>query len=309
MTTAAKAMAEGLEGPEAGEFSLVFLPDTQEYAQYYPGHFLAQTQWVADHRERFNIRAVLHEGDVVNRSESGQWAQAEAAMRVLDEAGIPYLVAIGNHDYDVQGDADRCATGFNAMFSPERYAAHGWWQGGFYEAGHTENAYCRLPAEGRNLLLLSLEFGPRQAVIDWAGDVLRRHADHFAILLTHSYLYIDGTRVSAGDAHNPKLYALGATAHDGEDLWAKLVSVHDNLRWVQSGHHLGGNTAYRSDRSLGGTLVHQAFANWQAAPNGGDGWMQMLTIGPDRARVQTFSPTLGVVGEGAGYGYVVALGG
>jgi hypothetical protein len=228
-------------------------------------------------------------------------------MRVLDEAGIPYLVAIGNHDYDVLGDADRCATGFNATFSTGRYAAHGWWQGGFYAAGHTENAYCRLAVEGRDLLLLSLEFGPRQAVIDWAAEVLRRHADHFAILVTHSYLYIDGTRVGDGHAHNPKLYPLGASAHDGEDLWVKLVSAHDNLRWVQSGHHVGGHTAYRGDRRPGGTVAHQAFANWQMAPNGGDGWMQLLTIGPERARVQTFSPVLGVVSAGPGYGCVVTL--
>jgi hypothetical protein len=307
MTTTGEQAAAELDKPEAGEFSIVFLPDTQEYAQYYPKLFMAQTQWIVDNREEFNIQAVLHEGDVVNRNESEQWAQADAAILILDAAAIPYLIAIGNHDYDTKADAGRLATGFNTAFPRERYCAHGWWQGGFYEPGRTENAYCRRVVEGKEILLLTLEFGPRQAVIDWAGDLLRRHASDFVILVTHSFLYIDGTRVREGHRHNPKLYALGPSANDGEDLWAKLVSVHDNIHWVQSGHHVGGNTAYRHDRSQGGTVVHQAFANWQQAPNGGDGWMQMVTIGRRQARVQTFSPTLGQASRGPGRGYVVAL--
>jgi hypothetical protein len=124
--------------------------------------------------------------------------------------------------------------------------------------------------------------------------------------VTHSFLYVDGTRVSAGDAHNPKVYPLGATASDGEDLWAGLVRGHDNCLWVQGGHHIGGHVAYRSDLSAGGARIHQAFANWQEAPNGGDGWMQLLTFGRRRVRVQTFSPTLGQAPDLPGYQFEVS---
>ncbi len=55
-----------------------------------------------------------------------------------------------------------------------------------------------------------------------------------------------------GAEHNPKLYPLGASAHDGEDLWTKLVSRPDHLHWVQSGHHVGGHIAYRRHVSHGG---------------------------------------------------------
>ena len=156
-------------------------------------------------------------------------------------------------------------------------------------------------------LFLSLEFGPRQTVIEWANDLLGRYEDHWAILLTHSFLYIDGTRVSAGDEHNPKLYPLGASANDGEDLWAKLVSQHDNIHWIQSGHHIGGNAAYRRDESRGGTAVHQVFANWQDGTQGGDGWLRLVTFGRSQARVQTFSPTLGLVNADAANKFVITL--
>jgi hypothetical protein len=297
-----------LQPPAAGEFSVAVLPDTQMYSEAFPGHFLAQTQWIVANRERFNIQAVLHAGDVVNRSAPEQWANAEAALRGLDAAGLPYLIAIGNHDYDVRADPDRLAAGFQALFPPHRYTDHAWWRGGFFEPGRTDNAYCRLALAGRDYLLLNLEFGPRDAVVEWANDLLRRYADHWAILLTHSYLYIDGTHVRAGHRHNPKDYPLGDTANDGAGLWAKLVSRHANLRWVQSGHHIGGPTvAHRRDLNAGGAPVLQVFANWQDAPNGGDGWMQLVTLGPGQARVQTFSPTLGRVSSEAAQTFVVAL--
>ena len=281
------------DSPATGEFSLVFLPDTQIYSAEYPELFTSQTQWIVNNRARFNIQAVLHVGDVVDANEPRQWANADAAMRLLDAAEIPYLLAIGNHDYDTIGDAGRQTTGFNAMFPPARYSAHAWWQGGFCEAGHSENAYGRLTIAGQDYLFLSLEFGPRPEVVAWANDVLARYADHWAGLITHSFLYIDGTRVSPGDAHNPKIYPLGATAHDGEDLWRELVSRHANLHWVQSGHHVGGFAAYRADAGCGGTLVHQVFANWQTHTRGGDGWLRLVTLGHGRARVQTYSPALG----------------
>jgi hypothetical protein len=296
-----------LDLPAAGEFSIVFLPDSQDYSERSPRQFAAQTRWIVDNHARYNIQAVLHVGDVVNRNQPEQWANADAAIRILDAADIPYLIAIGNHDYDTKASAERLATAFNATFPPERFTAHAWWHGGFYEAGHTENGYCLLSTGGVDYLLLNLEFGPRQAVIDWANALLDRYPDRWVILITHSFLYIDGTRVSEGDRHNPKQYRLGATANDGEDLWAKLVSRHDNIHWVQSGHHVGANAAYRRDESRGGTTVHQVFANWQQTANGGDGWLRIVTFGRRQARVQTFSTTLGRVNSGADHKFSVTL--
>ncbi|MCC7359878.1 MAG: metallophosphoesterase [Anaerolineales bacterium] len=292
MTTAPARPAE-LDPPAAGEFSLVFLPDTQIYSANYPALFTAQTQWIADNQARYNIQAVLHVGDVVDGNDPRQWANADAAIRILDAVEIPYLIAIGNHDYDSIGDAERRVTGFNATFPPARYTAHAWWRGGFYEAGHSENAYCRLTIAGAEYLLLSLEFGPRPAVVAWANAVLERCHDHWAVLCTHSFLYDDGARVGPGAAHNPKIYPLGATAADGEDLWRQLVSRHANLHWVQSGHHIGGCTAYRADAGRDGTIVHQVFANWQLHTRGGDGRLRLVTLGSGKARVQTYSPALG----------------
>jgi hypothetical protein len=296
-----------LDLPAEGEFSVVFLPDSQKYAESSPLHFVAQIQWIVANRVRFNIQAVLHVGDIVNRSQPEQWANADAGIKILDAAELPYLISIGNHDYDTKADARRQATSFNTTFPPERYTAHAWWQGEFYEAGHSENSYCLLTIGQRDCLLLNLEFGPRPEVISWANDVLDRYADRWVILITHSYLYIDGTWVSEGDRHNPKGYPLGTSAADGAELWAKLVSRHDNIHWVQNGHHVGAFAAYRQDHSPSGTAVHQVFANWQSAANGGDGWLRIVRFGRTQAHVQTYSPTLHRVNGGTDHKFSVTL--
>lgn len=272
-----------------GEISFAVLPDTQNYSNFYPAIFEAQTRWIAEHADQYNIQAVLHEGDVVENNRPEEWAAAASAWQHLEAAGLPYLVAIGNHDYDSNAPADRAATAFNALFPQARYTAQRWWAGGFYEPGRSENAYLLL---GDAWLLLALEFGPRDAVLAWAADVLAAYPERRAIVVTHSYLYTDGTRTGPGDLANPKLYQLGATANDGEDVWEKLIRRQANVVWVQSGHHEYSDGARRSDLSDAGTLVHQVFANYQNLAEGGAGWLRLVTFGPGYARVQTYSPWL-----------------
>jgi len=112
---------------QSDDFTLVVYPDTQNEAEFYPQVLNAQTQWVVDNRASWNIQAVLGVGDIVNDgASSAQWQNADAAIRLVDNANIPYLMAIGNHDYNGAnaGASTRTATGFNQWFGPARYAAY-----------------------------------------------------------------------------------------------------------------------------------------------------------------------------------------
>ena len=83
------------------DFTFILFPDTQNEAQYFPQVMASQTKWVANNRTNLNIQAVLGLGDIVNDGAStAQQQNADAAIKVLDNAGIPYLLSIGNHDYD-----------------------------------------------------------------------------------------------------------------------------------------------------------------------------------------------------------------
>src|SRR4249919_660089 len=106
--------AAPLRAQSSGDFTIVVLPDTQNYSQYYPQIFDSQTQWIASNAAAQNIKLVIGEGDIVNVSTSPtQWANAVHSIGILDQAQMPYALAIGNHDYDTLPPANRQATLFN----------------------------------------------------------------------------------------------------------------------------------------------------------------------------------------------------
>lgn len=238
---------------------------------------------------------VLHTGDLVDDADTAeQWTNADAAVDKLDVANIPYLLALGNHDLPNEGNSGRTATAYNANFGQARYTGQDWWNGGFYAEGQAENAYNLMTIDGNLYLFLSLEFGPRDAVLTWADGIIAANPTATVIIVTHSYLYQDGTRVGVGDAWNPKTYTLGEGGiNDGEDMWTKLVKKYANIALVVSGHHVGPPYyAKRTDSGDEGNIVNQMFFNHQNDIGGGNGWMRVLTIDPtlNTVRVQTFSP-------------------
>ena len=100
----------------ADEFTIVALPDTQFYSSLNPQIFAAQTQWIANHVQDQNIQLVVGLGDIVDAGGSlTQWQNADAAVRLLD-GKVPYMMAIGNHDYDQNNPAGRTASTKNFQF-------------------------------------------------------------------------------------------------------------------------------------------------------------------------------------------------
>ena len=229
------------------------LPDTQYYARNYPEIFDAQVQWIASQHDRAGIALVAHEGDIVDADEPVQWQRAAASLHVLDGV-VPYVLSAGNHDYRRVGTHIERTTSINAYFSPA--AVGGIVSGaGTYEPGRLENSYVVLSPPGGPWLLLSLEFGPRDAVLAWAESILRRYPSAPAIVLTHAYLDADGSRFDHVARHdqlwNPHRYfredASGGV-NDGEEIWQKLISRNDNIRFVICGHALDDGTGRLTSR-------------------------------------------------------------
>ncbi len=55
-----------LRAQTAGDFTVVVLPDTQNYSQYHPQIFDSQTQWVTNNAAAQSIQLVIGVGDIVN---------------------------------------------------------------------------------------------------------------------------------------------------------------------------------------------------------------------------------------------------
>jgi hypothetical protein len=166
-----------------------------------------------------------------------------------------------------------------------------WWYGLPSKAGN-ENAFYFLTAGGMKFLLLCLEFGPRNEVLDWANRVVSEHEEHRTIVVTHCYMNFDNTRVGRDDKSNPHKYGCGG--NDGEQIWEKFVRKHENIFLVLSGHILGDGLGRLTSSGDHRNKVHQILANYQMKENGGNGWLRIMKFIPkeNKILVRTYSPVL-----------------
>lgn len=284
------------------DFSIIVLPDTQNEAQFFPQVLDSQAQWIANNANAFNIQMVLGVGDIVNDgADNAQQQNADAAFRTLDSAGIPYLLAIGNHDYDhANPKVARSVVGFNQWFGPARYAGKSFYQGSF-SSGSNENFYGFLTVGGKPYLFLMLEYRPRSAVLDWAESILQANPDKEAIVVTHSYEMTNGKREDLCDTQD-----MPTGNANGQQMWARFRK-HANVIMVLNGHFTGGTVSHRSDPGDSNTLVNQIFADLQDFPNGGNGWLLIITFHPliNIISVQTYSPFLNQFMTGAAQQFIV----
>jgi len=300
-TDAGAIDADAGGGPPRRDYTVVVLPDTQFYASSYPAIFEAQIGWIADQRLQENIAFVLHEGDLVDSDDDAQWTVAAQSMSQLDGV-VPYVVSMGNHDYGPAGDGwtmNRSTT-IDTYFPVSKFSGWSWFQGTL-DPQHIENNYALIDSPDGPWLVLSLEFGPRDVVLDWAADVLRAYPTTQAMLVTHAYLYEDSTRydhVGRPDQRwNPHSYPIAAVAgavNDGEEIWQKLILSHSNIQFVFCGHVIDHGTGRLTSPRPDGTSVNQVLANYQMLSLGGSGYLRLLRFSPvaRTVHVQTYSPYL-----------------
>ena len=280
-----------LQAQSTGDFTIAVLPDTQNYSQYYPQIFDSQTQWIANNAVAQNIQLVIGVGDIVNIGpDATQWANATHSISILDQAGVPYALAIGNHDYDTLPPVSRTATNFNQYVGPLRYSNAAYYGSTNYPSGSNENFYETFTWGGKSYLILVLEYVPRSSALAWAKSVLNSNTDKEVIVVTHSYLYSDSTTVDQCDTSDMN------GDNNGAMVWSSLISQYPNISVVLSGHITNKFAARRSDVGIGGNFVHQIFANWQTWTNGGNGYLRIMQFSPssNTINVQAYSPYTGL---------------
>jgi 3',5'-cyclic AMP phosphodiesterase CpdA len=276
-----------------GSYSFVLLPDTQGYSLGFPEIFLAQTRYVVSRARALDVRFVFHLGDIVDNNTDREWERARDALSLLDGV-VPLALVPGNHDYGPHGNASTRETPLNRFFDYAKVSAAPTF-GGAFEPGKLDNVYQLFSAGGRDYVVLGLEWGPRNAVLEWANGVMARHPERFGILVTHAYLTDENVRADHKKPrkryHNPHDYRTPPPVNDGEEIWNKLVR-RQRFVFVFSGHELGDGAGYRVDRTERGTRCHQFLANYQMRHQGGEGYLRVLEFLADgrSVRVHAYSP-------------------
>jgi hypothetical protein len=272
---------------DADDFTIVVLPDTQYYTTGPTAtrpdrdtrYFADQTRWIMANREAYDIVAVIHNGDIVdNGSVTSQWRVATAAMGLLEAEstelpdGMPYGVAVGNHDESPNGSANS-TTLFNENFGVERFAGRAYY-GGHYGDDNDENWFT-FTAGGLEFVVVSLQYDTTQdaAVTTWARRVFESHPDAFGILNSHYIL-------TSGGNFGPQ----------GQAIYDALADT-ESVRLMTCGHI--ASESRRSDTSASGHTIHSMLADYQGRAAGGGGMLRIWEFSPmnDELTVRSYSPS------------------
>ena len=299
----------------AGEnaYTIAVLPDTQDYTNADQAKiFSNMTNWLVANKRSLGLQFVIHVGDITNKNNNlTEWGYAETALRVLD-GKIPYSLLPGNHDQNTGNAANYSTNPLDSRFSPAKQAAtNPGTFGGVYdqEPNRSANNYHTFTApDGTKWMVLSLEFGARDDVIRWAGEVIEAHLDHRVILANHAYMNWGGRHDATGkslyDEGTGYDYGIGESvqgANDGETLYRALVQKYSNITFTFSGHIYGDGAETLVSYDQFGNPVHQMMVNFQdgvsseitgdagagSGNNGGNGAIRLLTIDPDNNAVYT----------------------
>ena len=238
---------------------------------------------------------------------------AIAGYRLVADAGLPFGIPPGNHDYDAMYNVHTHPPdltkrpeeitftvedlgllhvggleGFLGAFGAdsEFFADAPWYVDSF--GGGTSSAQV-FEAGGYRFLHLALEMQASDEVLAWAREVIAEYPGLPTVVSTHDYLSPKATRIDGGFLD----FTLAHGEHNTpRQMFEKLIAVESQIFLVLCGHYHG--QAYLREDNVAGFDVHTVLADYQdrgqvgldagqprdpmrGLPVGlGDGWLRLL---------------------------------
>ena len=200
---------------------IALLPDTQFYSRYgvatadlftkqYPGlpnPYDCQTKWIADNTKTYRIEMTHHLGDVVDQSGDGhedQFVVASRAMKIMDDAKVPYSIIPGNHD--VANDFKYYRTWFpkSRQKSSPSFKAMG-------PSGLSN--WHAFSVAGVPMMAVNVPWGSDTADLDWAESVLNAHPTVPTIITPPQIIDISPEGTALSTALGPRICGRRVTTH------------------------------------------------------------------------------------------------
>ncbi len=279
----------------AEDFTIVVIPDTQHYVDSDEDYltFNQQTQWIVDNADALNVVFVSQLGDITEHFDTVrlEFDRADAAMDILDNAGIPNNLAPGNHDMSTPGAVTSDL--WDEYFPPGRYnLPENPWYGGWLgeEAGQVQRLnkdnYELFTAGGIDFLIIHLEIDMPTYAVQWADEIIDRYPDRQVILSTHAF-------VNTANARPTSRVTTRTDGLSAAQVWTQLVAPNCNVFMVVNGHYPGEGRL--TSNNACGEPVHQVLTDYQSRANGGDGWLRYYTFKPSTNKIlaRTYSPKFG----------------
>ncbi|MBQ9084730.1 MAG: metallophosphoesterase, partial [Clostridia bacterium] len=187
--------------------------------------------WIVANKDKKKIKQVFGLGDITDdRTDVAQWVHAKAGISKLDGI-LPYYLIRGNHDN---------SDSFNEYFNNPMYTSQfndpdiEDQSKCFFEEGKIDNAYTKFTIGETKYLLMLLDYGANDAVLNWAGSIIAANPTYRVIINTHGYLSSDGSPLD-NESYSPDPDGSGSL-NNGVEMWDKLMKKHRNILLVLCGH-------------------------------------------------------------------------
>ena len=259
------------------DYSFAVIGDTQKVLYHYPEKFTKIYDYVLDNKDEKNIQYVFGLGDITDANVKREWSHAYEQISRLNGI-IPHSVIRGNHDGIIK---------MNGYFANDE-AYMGQFDG-FYVENDVCNTWRTINIGGIDYLMLTMDFGASDGILEWASGLIASHPNHNVIISTHAFLngktgdYV--TKNDVGDS----IPTYNGGYNNGDDIWEKLISKHQNIVLVLSGH-LGsenGKIVVKQEEGIHGNTVTSMMINPQDLDLdlGGLGLVALLHFSEDGTKV------------------------
>lgn len=226
-------------------YSFVAVGDTQNVNKKEPEKMNNIYDWIVANIESKKIKYVFGMGDVTNDSSVKEWTVAKEQHAKLDGL-VPYSVIRGNHDTSFD---------MNKFFVTDTYKSQ---FEGFYEEGKIDNSWRTITIGEVDYLMITLDYAAKDAILDWAGEIIAAHPHHRVIISTHCYLYKDGNTVNKDSQYAPDSSGkMVGKINNGDHMWEYLFRKHENIFMILSGHIACDDVLMTEAKGDHGNTVYQ----------------------------------------------------
>ena len=248
--------------PDEYDYSIAVIGDTQTINRDRPEHMKTIYDYVVENVEAKKIVHVAGMGDITDQHQPREYETALEQFRRMDGL-VQYSLQRGNHD---TSDTFETYLGVNSTYCGYSSQYKEYFQ-------NSTNAVFEFSAGNLDYLLITLDFGPHDDVLEWANEVVAAHPYHNVIISTHGYLDENGNLIRKSSSSSNT--GLGGY-NNGTDIWDKLVSKHKNIVMVLCGHTAVDDVVIRRTEGIHGNMVTQILVDTQYTDRddikaGGDG--------------------------------------
>ena len=275
---------------EADDYSIAVIPDPQimthwrqqslpsinNYLINYNNqnaNKLAMTICVGDNADGYNA-------DFPEYTLDYQFSAMKKVYSELYEQGIKWVTTPGNHDYDDNATKTRDLSYYNKYFSYDEISNYDYFLES-YKEDQTQNAAYTFEAGGVPYLVISIEFGSDDLVLNWANELVENNPDKRVIVFTHAYIGGDGEIIDNNNPNSATKYGFAnyVDTNSPIEVFEKFISQHENIFMVLSGHVPSDDILLKVSEGKKGNKIMQFLIDAQGALGGGaESLVSMMTF-------------------------------